>query len=65
MIIGRKRLMRIAKTDWIDLLMKPSVETNHFISASGGTEKVSYILGVGYQADNGNITGQYYDKYNF
>lgn len=52
-------------TNWVDLLMKPSVQQNHFISASGGGENVSYLVGAGYQGDNGNAEGQWYKKYNF
>jgi TonB-linked SusC/RagA family outer membrane protein len=52
-------------TDWVALLTKPSVQTNHYISASGGTDKVTYYVGTGFQADNGNIKGQDYKKYNF
>ena len=52
-------------TNWIDLMLKPGLEQNHFISGSGGNEKVSFLVGAGYQGDNGNIEGQYYNKYNF
>ncbi len=52
-------------TDWVDLLTKPSIQTNHFISASGGTDKVTYYVGTGYQTDNGNVKGQDYKKYSF
>ncbi|GAB3649423.1 TonB-dependent receptor [Echinicola sediminis] len=52
-------------TDWLGELLKPSVQQNHFVSASGGNENVSYVLGVGYQGDNGNAEGQYFKKYNF
>lgn len=56
---------RYEGNDWLDLMLKPSLQTNHFISGSGGTEKISYMIGAGYQRDNGNIDGQYYEKYNF
>ncbi len=51
--------------DWVGELTKPSLQTNHFISASGGTDKVNYLVGAGYQGDNGNVEGQGYKKYNF
>lgn len=51
--------------DWVGELTKPSLQTNHFISASGGSDKVSYMVGAGYQGDNGNVGGQRYQKYNF
>jgi TonB-dependent starch-binding outer membrane protein SusC len=51
--------------DWIGQEMKPSIQTNHFISGAGGNEKVNFTIGAGYQGDNGNIEGQGYKKYNF
>lgn len=51
--------------DWVGETLKPSLQTNHFISGAGGSEKVSYLIGAGYQADNGNLEGQYFKKYNF
>ncbi|MEP4667735.1 MAG: SusC/RagA family TonB-linked outer membrane protein, partial [Cyclobacteriaceae bacterium] len=52
-------------TDWLDEFLRPAVQQNHFISASGAAENVSYVVGFGYQGDNGNAKGQHYDKYNF
>src|SRR5699024_4208744 len=52
-------------TDWVDVMMQPGVQTNHFISASGGSENISYLVGAGYQAENGNIQDQNYKKYTF
>src|SRR5690606_22065080 len=37
----------------------------HFISGSGGNEKLNFTIGAGYQGDNGNIEGQEFKKYNF
>lgn len=51
--------------DWRGEQMKSSVQHNHFISASGGTEKVTYLVGAGFQGDDGNVRGQSYKKYNF
>ena len=51
--------------NWVDEILKPAIQTNHFISASGSTDKLSYMIGAGYQGDNGNIEGQEFHKYNF
>lgn len=51
--------------NWPEEILRPSVQTNHFLSASGGSETVNYMVGMGYQGDNGNIDGQYFRKYNF
>ncbi|WP_435139646.1 TonB-dependent receptor [Formosa sp. A9] len=52
-------------TDWIDEFLKNSVQQNHFVSASGGNENVGYVVGFGYQGDNGNAVDQSFKKYNF
>lgn len=52
-------------TDWVGELLKSSIQQNHFISATGGSKDVSYVVGFGYQGDDGNAKGQWYKKYNF
>ncbi|MBN1133134.1 MAG: TonB-dependent receptor [Bacteroidales bacterium] len=52
-------------TDWIGELLKPAIQQNHFISAGGGSEDVNYVIGFGYQGDDGNAKGQWHKKYNF
>ncbi|MCW0481315.1 TonB-dependent receptor [Gaoshiqia sediminis] len=52
-------------TDWVDELLKSSIQQNHFVSASGGNNNISYVVGFGYQGDDGNAKGQWYKKYNF
>jgi len=52
-------------TNWVDLMMDPAVQTNHFLSAAGGNENISFLIGAGILSDQGNIEGQTYKKYNF
>jgi len=52
-------------TDWKKELLKSSIQQNHFISASGSGNDVSYVVGFGFQGDDGNAKGQSYKKYNF
>ncbi len=52
-------------TDWVGELLKPAFQQNHFLSASGGNKGVSYVVGFGYQEDDGNAKGQYFEKFNF
>lgn len=52
-------------TDWVGEFLKPSIQQNHFVSASGNSNQLSYVVGFGYQGDDGNVEGQYYKKYNF
>ncbi|MET6998149.1 SusC/RagA family TonB-linked outer membrane protein [Chitinophaga defluvii] len=40
-------------TDWQDMLFRTSVSHNHYINASGGTEKANFNLGVGYLTTDG------------
>lgn len=42
-------------TDWFDLLMHDAVSTNHNVSVSGGSEKLSYYSSIGYNKSNGVI----------
>ena len=34
-------------TDWIDLLFRTAVSTNHYLSFSGGSEKNTYYVSFG------------------
>lgn len=49
--------------DWIRELSSNSVITEHNISASGGTAKTSYTLGLGYLLNDGFIGKESYDRY--
>lgn len=52
-------------TDWKEEFLKPSIQQNHFISASGAGENIGYVVGFGYQGDDGNVEAQSFQKYNF
>ncbi len=60
-----KALAEKRSYDWMGETLKPSLEMNHFISGSGGNDRVTFLVGAGYQGDDGNIKGQYFRKYNF
>ena len=60
-----KNLAERNGTNWLDAFLKNSTQQNHFISANGGSDMVNYVVGFGYQGDNGNAVGQWYKKYNF
>ena len=52
-------------TDWLDLLFKDfGITQKHNISATGGTEKVKYYIGVGILDQNGIINSVNYKRYN-
>ena len=37
--------------DWKKLVTRTAAQQNHFVSASGATEKVNYRVGLGYQGE--------------
>lgn len=51
-----------ADTDWLDELFEPGYSQNIQLTASGGTEKVQYLLSAGY-ADQDGIVVYNNDKY--
>lgn len=50
-------------TDWNDLLLQTGSQQNHFINISGGTARLAYRMGAGYQQEDG-ILGDNYKRYN-
>lgn len=53
-------------TDWMDLTMDKHVATTqHSLNVSGGSDKVQYYLGGGYQYNDSFIRGRNSNRYNF
>ena len=53
-------------SNWFDLVLEPSaIFTKHSLNLSGGSEKVQYIFGLGYQRDESLTPGSATDRYNF
>ncbi len=50
-------------TDWLDMVTQNGVYQNYAISASGGADKVSYLLSGNYLNQEGTIKGEGYEKY--
>ena len=46
-------------------LFRNAISTNHHLSLSGGTEKVTYYTSLGYTHDAGLVKKNDYDRYNF
>ena len=44
---------RYPSTDWLDLTIQNTVTTRHGIEASGGTEKVKYLVSAGVDHQTG------------
>lgn len=51
--------------NWQDLALRTAEVHNHFISASGGTEKTKYSASAGFLEQQGLIIENDYSKYNF
>lgn len=57
-----KRMEKM-NTDWFDVLFRNSVSTNHSISVSGGTDKVTYYGSVNASFVNGTSKGNDSENY--
>ena len=51
-------------TDWQSLFYRTAYVQSHDVSITGGTQKGSYMFGMGYFADQAVIPGQDYIRYN-
>ncbi|MCT4645972.1 MAG: SusC/RagA family TonB-linked outer membrane protein, partial [Carboxylicivirga sp.] len=53
-------------SNWFDLVLEPSAMfTKHSLNLSGGSDKVQYLFGLGYQRDESLTPGIATDRYNF
>jgi len=50
-------------TDWQDILFQTGVSHEHFLSFSGGTQKGTYSLGLGYLDNEGTAVGTFYKRF--
>jgi TonB-linked SusC/RagA family outer membrane protein len=51
--------------NWADFYFKPALQHNHHVKMSGGDERLTHSLSVGYLDQNGILNGTEYTKYNF
>ena len=51
-------------TDWFGELFQNSVSQSHYLSLSGGSQKNSYYISLGYSQNNGLVKKTDYDRYN-
>lgn len=61
---GRNPLM-YPNTDWVDEVFKNAVATNHNLSLSGGTDKLSFYTSFGYSNNPGIMENSGYERYSF
>lgn len=50
-------------TQWFEELTRPSVFTNHQVSATGGNDKSNYAVGLNYFDQDGSFVHTYYKRY--
>nr|WP_231932229.1 MULTISPECIES: SusC/RagA family TonB-linked outer membrane protein [Butyricimonas] len=53
----KKHYFETVNTDWFDLLTQTAVSHNHNLSVSGGTEKMTYNVSLGYSNSEGQEIG--------
>lgn len=50
-------------TDWYDVILRTAFTHNHNLSLSGGTEKVTYLLNLGYLYDEGIVINNDFKRF--
>lgn len=60
----RQRLLNRDYTDWPSLVTQNGKQQNHYLTLAGNASDISYVIGVGYQNEEGNFLREYLDKYN-
>lgn len=63
--VMKKRLAEGKTVDWVDVVTQNGQKQNHYISASGSTNDISYHMGVGITQDEGIYAGDKMTKYSF
>ena len=51
-------------TNWIDEVVKPTLQTNHSISVGGGSDNTNYHFSAGYLNEGGNLQNTKFQRYN-
>ncbi|WP_207424521.1 TonB-dependent receptor [Desertivirga brevis] len=51
-------------TNWRDLVLQNGIQSNHYLSFSGGANNINYLLGAGYQNEEGNLINENFRRYN-
>jgi TonB-linked SusC/RagA family outer membrane protein len=55
----------LSNTDWMKSIFQPAVMHSHNLTISGGNEKSNYLVGGGYQKQEGIILNSDYQRINF
>ena len=61
----RKMLAEGQSYDWTKALTQTGIQMNHYLSVSGGADKVNYHMGVGYTSEKGIYRGDDQRRFSF
>lgn len=56
---------QVTRTNWLDEVMNNSYTGNYDLGISGGSDKATYNMALGYLEQNGILEGSGYDRLNF
>lgn len=56
---------QLSNTNWLEEIFRPALMHNYQLTISGGDEKSSFLIGGGYQRQQGIIYNSDYEKLNF
>ena len=62
---GGKNPLAYPNTNWLDDVFHSAVATNHNLSISGGTDKLTFYTSFGYNSNPGVIENAGYERYSF
>lgn len=52
--------------DWQGAFLQTGIQQNHWLTISGiSNDKLSYVIGAGYQEEKGNLMKEWFNRYNF
>ncbi|NQT77329.1 MAG: SusC/RagA family TonB-linked outer membrane protein, partial [Bacteroidetes bacterium] len=56
---------QLSNTNWLEEIFRPAVMQNYQLTISGGDKKSSFLIGGGYQSQQGIILNSDYERLNF
>ena len=58
----RNNVLNGTTTDWIDFLISNGMQTSHNVSVSGGNDKSTHYLSLGYTKEEGNLEPEGFER---
>ena len=63
--VNPSKTLLYSDTDFQDKIYRTGFSHNHHIEVSGGTEKATFNMGLGYMTNEGTVITTSYKRYNF